>query len=92
MKITPNYHVSPVGRGPVEAAAAKKPTPAADEVSFTGTEALQTALRAQPEVRPEKVAQARDLVALSTYPPPELLRKISNLLAVNLLESEKTEQ
>jgi hypothetical protein len=52
-----------------------------DQLSFTTAEVLNRALEQTPATRDEKVMQARNLVADATYPPPELIRKISALIA-----------
>jgi hypothetical protein len=55
-----------------------------DTMSFTTTDSLEGKLNALPTVRPEKVGQARSLLANPNYPPAELLDRIAVLLAVNI--------
>jgi hypothetical protein len=52
--------------------------------AFEKSEALNQTLRQLPDSRMEKVAVAKENTALSTYPPPETIKKISALLAMNI--------
>jgi hypothetical protein len=56
----------------------------AGQASFERPQALERALRESPQVRPEKVAHARSLVADVKYPPEAVLNSISNLLALHI--------
>lgn len=74
-------------------AAKTVPTPMASAtVSFAASDALKNQLDALPTVRPEQVAKARDLVSASDYPPDYLLKRIANLLAVNLKPASPSDQ
>lgn len=53
---------------------------------FERTQALESALKEMPAVRPEKIARARALVADVKYPPDEVLNRIANLLAIHVRE------
>jgi hypothetical protein len=55
-----------------------------DQAMFNRSEALDRAFSQVPEVRPEKVARARDLIGQVTYPPRETIAKISELLALTI--------
>jgi hypothetical protein len=57
---------------------------AQDEVAFENARALTSALHDTPSVRDEVVRRATDLVGDVNYPPPETIRMISNLLAIQL--------
>jgi hypothetical protein len=57
---------------------------AEDEVSLENTRALQTALDNTPLVRDDVVKRATELVGDVNYPPPETIRMISHLLAIQL--------
>lgn len=59
----------------------RQPAPA-DQVNFSATEAVDKALSATPDVRAEEVERARQLIGDPSYPPPETIRKLSELLAV----------
>ena len=55
-----------------------------DASDFGEAEALRTALEKTPDVRPEAVARGKELVSLSSYPPPETLDRLARLLALEL--------
>ncbi len=55
-----------------------------DEVALENSRALSQALHDTPAVRAEMVRRAAELVATSDYPPPETIRKISHLLAIQM--------
>jgi hypothetical protein len=71
------------GRGPVRDARLEQ-----DKSTFVRSDALNRALAATPEVRPEMVQNARKLVADPPYPPPEAIRRLSHLLVNNIAGSE----
>jgi hypothetical protein len=48
------------------------------------TPSLKQKLDDVSSVRPEKVAQGKELVSSTTYPPVELLNRIATLLGVHL--------
>jgi hypothetical protein len=80
MEIKPSSSYTPVP--PVEARQIRRPAPAAtDAGEFASTEALQSALNATPEVRPEAVARGRALVESSQYPPAATLQALARLFA-----------
>ncbi len=54
------------------------------EVRFERAAALEKSLKDIPLVRPEKVEQARSLVADVKYPPEETLDRLANLLALHM--------
>ena len=87
MEINPNRHLDqaiPVG-APVKA---KSSAPVTDDAnaSFQQSAGLDSSLKATPDSRPEMVSRAEDLVSSSAYPPPEVIKRIANLLAANMLE------
>ena len=53
--------------------------------SFEQSESLSSALAATPDTRAEVVIRAENLVASASYPPPEVIKRIANLLAANLI-------
>lgn len=63
----------------VNAAVLKAPVakPGADRFSAKQTAALQAALAAQPEVRPEVVARGQALAADPAYPSTEILQRVA---------------
>lgn len=81
MEIKPSSSPGPIL--PVETRATRRATQAASDAGeFTGTEALQRALDATPEVRPEAVAAGKALVESPHYPPDEMLRGLARLFVV----------
>ena len=63
--------------------------PGSDQLSTEKTEILRAALEAQPEVRPEVVARGRALAADSSWPTPEILTRVGEMIvsAPDLSES-----
>jgi hypothetical protein len=90
MEINPNRSVNPVTPA-AEPAKAKAATsaPVESEASFEQSAYLRGALKAAPDSRAEVVIRAENLVASSSYPPTEVIKRIANLLAANLLAQEK---
>jgi len=57
---------------------------AQEEVAFENSRALTTALQNSPAARDEVVRRAMELVGDAQYPPPETIRMISHLLAIQM--------
>jgi len=55
-----------------------------DEVAFENSRALTAALHKTPESREDVVRRATELVGDVNYPPPETIRMISHLLAIQM--------
>lgn len=51
-----------------------------DQFSAGHSDALRSALAAQPEIRPEVVARAQNLAADPSYPPREVLAKVAGMI------------
>jgi len=90
MEINPNRSVKPV-RSAAEPAKAKPatPGPAEADASFEQSASVRAALNAVPDTRAEVVIRAENLVASASYPPSEIIKRIANLLAANLLTQEE---
>ncbi len=58
-----------------------------DQAEFGNVDALNQALKSTPDVRPEAVLKAKGLVDDPHYPPAEAIRRIANLLAIDLTQS-----
>lgn len=56
------------------------------EPHFESAEALNQALKAEPDVRRNEVERATRLVETKNYPPPELINRLSRLLAEVITE------
>ena len=59
---------------------------ASDTASFADSASLQAKLNDLTTVRPEKVDQAKSLLANPNYPPADLLDRIATLLAVKQIK------
>jgi hypothetical protein len=87
MEINPNRNVDP----PSPAGSSLKlraPARGSNEISFEQSASLEAALEAVPDSRADMVSRAEDLVSSSEYPPREMINRIANLLAANLLVQE----
>jgi hypothetical protein len=51
---------------------------------FRAAAALDRALESRPDIRPERVQEAKLLVGQPTYPPRETIQKLASLLAMHL--------
>jgi hypothetical protein len=89
MEINPNRSVDPVtpAVGPAKAKAAAAAS-SESESSFEQSASLTAALAAIPDTRAEMIIRAENLVASSSYPPAETIKRIANLLAANLLTQD----
>ena len=72
------------GAGHVNRAGIRDTKTAQDEVAFENSRALTTALHNTPESREDVVKRAVELVGDVNYPPPETIRMISHLLAIQM--------
>ncbi len=82
-----NFHLrnlDSVGKLTVAKPAQRAAQAAEDEVAFENSRALTTALQNTPESRDDVVRRATELVGDVNYPPPETIRMISNLLALQM--------
>jgi len=68
--------------------AVKETSTAGDEVALENSRALTRALAETPPVRADVVRRAAELVGQAAYPPPETIRKISHLLAIQMHPDE----
>ncbi len=83
MRVNQNNEPAAITRTP-SPIVAQSPRLEADQQSFTAAMTLSRALEATPPVRTEKVAQALELIKKETYPPLELIRRISALISPNI--------
>lgn len=56
----------------------------ADRAAFASSAALEAALKDIPDVRPEAVDRARDLISDPNYPSADTISRLSTFLATNL--------
>ena len=83
MRVNSNSEASAVSATPGRTTA-PEPRLGQDKLAFTTTESLNRSFEQTPEVRPEKVAEAKALIQDGSYPPAVMIRKISALLAIKL--------
>ena len=82
-----NFHLrnlDSVGKLSVAKPAQRAAQAVEDEVAFENSRALSAALQNTPESRDDVVRRATALVGDVNYPPPETIRMISNLLALQM--------
>jgi hypothetical protein len=73
-----------VGTAPVKKPGSHETKAVYDEVDFETSRALRTALINTPESREDVVRRARELIGDVNYPTPEIIRRISHLLAIQM--------
>jgi hypothetical protein len=88
MEINPNRSVNPVTPAGEPAKAKAVNSAPTSGASFEQSAHLRAALDATPDARAEVVIRAENLIASSSYPPSEVIKRIANLLAANLLTQE----
>lgn len=90
MQVNPSHSSDPVGQTELVRRAAAKPQSASDGVSFGGFRALNQSLVETPDIRPEMVDRARQLINDTSYPPPVAISKISSLLATKISQENQS--
>ena len=83
MRVNTNSEASAVLATPGRTTA-PEPRLEQDKQAFTTTESLNRSFEQTPEVRADKVAEAKALIEDGSYPPAVIIRKISALLAIKL--------
>ncbi len=91
MQIDPNNNINRF-TGTTSAKSSRAQTSAisipGNAASFEHASALENTLAAVPEIRPEAVARARQLIADPNYPSASIVRSLSNFLAEKILHPE----
>lgn len=78
MEIKPSNSYSPIP--PAEVRPPRRAVQVTtDGGEFAGTEALQRALNATPDVRPEAIARGQALAESEHYPPAETMQRLARL-------------
>jgi hypothetical protein len=80
--------VAPPSGTPVKPREVKE---AKDGAAFDHAQALDQAVRAAGDSRSEMVEMGKKLASSINYPPPELINRIANLLAMNVKETGKAD-
>ena len=83
MRVNPNSETSAVSAPPGRIAS-PEPRLGQDQLAVTATESLNHSIEQAPEVRADKVAEAKALIQDGSYPPAVIIRKISALLAIKI--------
>lgn len=84
MEIRLDSNLDQVRSQPLQPKRAAHTSPPSSIARFDHAVHLNEALRRTPEVRPEAVAKAKECLGDVAYPPPETIRRISVLLAMNV--------
>lgn len=84
MDINLNPQVGAVARAATGQVRPREAAPPGNDVVLDESRALEARFEAAPDIRPEVVERARGLVADPQYPPAETIRKIAQLLAINV--------
>jgi hypothetical protein len=83
MEIRPSSNIDSVARVINTAPKASRPVDSEPDVSaFENSRALETQLTQLPDVRPEKVDDAKRLIGDPAYPPRVTIQRIATLLAI----------
>jgi hypothetical protein len=85
MEINPNRNVDPALAAGGVSKSRIQARGDSNETSFENSASLNAALEATPDSRADVVSRAEDLVSSSEYPPREVINRIANLLAANLI-------
>jgi hypothetical protein len=81
MEVKLNNSASPVSQVLARVIKSAKTQPSEAVASFARSDALNRTLAATPDVRPDVVARARQLVAQPAYPPKDVLERIARLIS-----------
>lgn len=84
MQIDPRSTTGALSRVDTNHPAAEKRKIASDHATFEQAEALNDDYRREPDVRADVVSKAKELVSETQWPPPETIRKIASLLAMEI--------
>ncbi|HOW64083.1 MAG TPA: hypothetical protein P5186_12390 [Candidatus Paceibacterota bacterium] len=84
MQIDPNMSVGSVARMDSRSPAATKNVSNSDQAAFDQSQALENQFNNTPDVRADLVERAVSLIGRVDYPPPQVIRRLSNLLAMSI--------
>ena len=84
MKIDSTRDLGPIGTPVGQVSTPARANAADDRTSFQQTDVLNGAMADVPNVRPEAVARAQQLIHDSSYPSPQNIHDISRMLAAAL--------
>lgn len=84
MQIDPRSTTGALSRVDTNHPTAEKRKIASDHATFEQAEALNDDYRREPDVRADVVTKAKELVSETQWPPPETIRKIASLLAMEI--------
>lgn len=84
MNVTPNYNTGPVTEVAWKTSMPPRAGNASDTAQFDHAAALDSAIKATPDIRAAEVERARDLIVDVAYPPDEIINRIASLLALKM--------
>lgn len=84
MEVQPNHAAGGINPTTTVRTEARRPKETTEQVNFAQSAAVEQALQKSPNVRTDAVERAKALVGNISYPPPETIRRLSNLLAMHL--------
>ena len=90
MNVQPSSGSNPITGIGSNGVKSQAPPKAEAEASFQNSDALDNSLQSTPDIRPEVVARAKQLVSTTIYPPPRVIRQISTLLAIGMVEKNQS--
>ena len=91
MRVDPNSNASAIS-APQGQTAAPGPRLGQDKIALTATDSLNHSLEQTPDVRADKVSQAKTMIQDDSYPPELVIRQISALLANNLEKKANSDE
>jgi hypothetical protein len=89
MQVKPSGSSESISSLDLQAAARRTAQPAGDSWSSTSLDSIKVALDKTAEVRDAEVTRAKGLVDNPKYPPAETLRRITNLLALHIADTQQ---
>ena len=84
MKIDSTTNSAPIGMPGGQLSTPARVNATDDRTGFQQTEALNGAIADVPNVRPEAVARAQQMIQDSNYPSPQVVNDVGRLLAAAL--------
>jgi hypothetical protein len=87
MEIQTNYSTNGVGGPNALKKTSKETAIPQDEANFTALQSLEAMLTKMPDIRPDVIQETRSALQKAGYPPAETIQKISNLLAMELTQT-----
>jgi hypothetical protein len=84
MEIDTKMNLGSINGSPLARRSAPAAGPVEEDKPFATSAALEESLKNVPNIRPEAVARAVQMIGDENYPSPDTVRKLSHFLAGNL--------